>query len=146
MGLRPYFSRRTFLNWLSGLGIFAFFGCAVEDDPKKPRIVGLSNVSLLREGPNLFELERLVVFKERSELYVISLVCTHQTCLLRAPVTAGEGFFCPCHSSEFDSQGAVLKGPATEPLPHYELTVNEKGFLQANLSAKVPADWRLKLA
>ena len=43
-----------------------------------------------------------------------SMFCTHQQC---ATNIANNGFDCPCHNSRFDSDGRVVRGPATRPLP-----------------------------
>lgn len=45
-----------------------------------------------------------------------SMVCTHQGCLTEL---TSNMFFCPCHGSEFDSSGQVLRGPASRPLGQY---------------------------
>lgn len=51
----------------------------------------------------------------------VSNVCTHQGC----PVSTIEdgNILCPCHNSKFDLRGAVVQGPATEPLPAVAITV-----------------------
>jgi cytochrome b6-f complex iron-sulfur subunit len=44
-----------------------------------------------------------------------SAICTHMACQV-AP--AGKRLDCPCHGSQYDATtGAVLRGPATKPLP-----------------------------
>jgi cytochrome b6-f complex iron-sulfur subunit len=44
-----------------------------------------------------------------------SAICTHMGCQV-AP--AGKQLNCPCHGSQYDAlTGAVLRGPATKPLP-----------------------------
>jgi cytochrome b6-f complex iron-sulfur subunit len=44
-----------------------------------------------------------------------SAICTHMQCQV-AP--AGKRLDCPCHGSQYDAtNGAVLRGPATKPLP-----------------------------
>jgi Rieske Fe-S protein len=47
--------------------------------------------------------------------------CTHQGC------TVGEfknGISaCPCHGSQFDTEGKAVKGPASNPLPTYTATL-----------------------
>jgi cytochrome b6-f complex iron-sulfur subunit len=44
-----------------------------------------------------------------------SAICTHMSCQV-AP--AGKRLDCPCHGSQYDAtNGAVLRGPATKPLP-----------------------------
>jgi nitrite reductase/ring-hydroxylating ferredoxin subunit len=46
--------------------------------------------------------------------------CTHEECPLSEGELEGERVICYCHSSEFDVRsGAVLRGPATEPLRIY---------------------------
>ena len=43
-----------------------------------------------------------------------SMACTHEGCLV--DITNGQQFDCPCHGSRFDSDGLVLRDPATRPL------------------------------
>jgi cytochrome b6-f complex iron-sulfur subunit len=51
----------------------------------------------------------------------LSAKCTHQGCTV-AP--QGSTLHCPCHGSVFQAgTGAVLNGPATEPLPKVAVTV-----------------------
>ncbi|HEV2773507.1 MAG TPA: FAD-dependent oxidoreductase [Thermoleophilaceae bacterium] len=52
---------------------------------------------------------------ERGGLHAVSVRCTHLGCLLRFNA-AERSWDCPCHGSRFDVDGAVLEGPATEPL------------------------------
>jgi Rieske Fe-S protein len=48
-------------------------------------------------------------------LHAVSLRCTHLGCLLRFNA-AEHSWDCPCHGSRFAPDGAVLEGPAVEPL------------------------------
>lgn len=51
----------------------------------------------------------------------LSAKCTHQGCTV-AP--KGAVLRCPCHGSSFQpGTGAVITGPATEPLPKVDVTV-----------------------
>jgi glycine/D-amino acid oxidase-like deaminating enzyme/nitrite reductase/ring-hydroxylating ferredoxin subunit len=52
---------------------------------------------------------------EGGEAHAVSLRCTHLGCLVRFNA-AERSWDCPCHGSRFDVDGAVLEGPATEPL------------------------------
>ena len=42
------------------------------------------------------------------------MVCTHAGCL--TSITNAQRFDCPCHGSRFDGEGAVVNGPARQPL------------------------------
>jgi nitrite reductase/ring-hydroxylating ferredoxin subunit len=56
--------------------------------------------------------------------------CTHEDCPLSEGDLDGERVICHCHSSVFDVRtGAVLEGPAEEPLSVYPVRV-ENGELQ----------------
>lgn len=61
-----------------------------------------------------------VIYKTKEGYLAYSLVCTHLGCTVEED---GENFICPCHGSQFDQDGSLLKGPATKDLE--ELTVIE---------------------
>ena len=44
--------------------------------------------------------------------------CSHSGCEVKKLRTK---FECPCHGSEFDLQGIVMKGPGSEPLDTFEV-------------------------
>ena len=48
--------------------------------------------------------------------------CTHKGCTVNA--TQGK-FVCPCHGSEFDLAGHVLKGPAKSDLQTFQVSTDE---------------------
>jgi nitrite reductase/ring-hydroxylating ferredoxin subunit len=52
---------------------------------------------------------------EDGKVHAVSLRCTHLGCLLRFN-SAERSWDCPCHGSRFDVDGAVLEGPAVDPL------------------------------
>jgi Rieske Fe-S protein len=52
---------------------------------------------------------------EDGSLHAVSLRCTHMGCLVRFN-SAERSWDCPCHGSRFDVDGAVLEGPAVDPL------------------------------
>jgi Rieske Fe-S protein len=55
-----------------------------------------------------------------------SRVCTHEGCSVSWDAGA-QALICPCHGSRFDpnDDGAVLTGPAREPLPGVDVVVDE---------------------
>ena len=50
------------------------------------------------------------------------LECSHKNCQVR-PIE--RGFACPCHGSEFDKTGHVVKDPADKPLYRFEAWQDE---------------------
>ena len=74
------------------------------------------------QGALVYRDQRLALLRDGAGFYALSLVCTHLGCT----VTVSSGrLSCPCHGSEFDRQGRVLKGPADKPL--LRLKVEERG-------------------
>ena len=55
--------------------------------------------------------------------------CTHVGCSLAEGDLEGTTVVCPCHGSRFDvTSGAVLQGPAREPVRVYETRVEGGGL------------------
>jgi cytochrome b6-f complex iron-sulfur subunit len=56
--------------------------------------------------------------------YGINAVCTHLGCVV--PWNAGQNrFICPCHGSQYDNTGKVVRGPAPLSLALAHATVSE---------------------
>jgi Rieske Fe-S protein len=74
----------------------------------------------------------IVLFNHPSgEIFALSITCTHQGCEVRKGKTK---FECPCHGSQYDLSGKVLRGPASEPLTRFP--VERKGeVLEIDLGA-----------
>ncbi|MDN3030735.1 MAG: ubiquinol-cytochrome c reductase iron-sulfur subunit [Candidatus Tisiphia sp.] len=55
-------------------------------------------------------------------------ICTHLGCVPLANQGDYDGWFCPCHGSQYDSSGRVRKGPAPLNLavPQYEFISDTK--------------------
>jgi ubiquinol-cytochrome c reductase iron-sulfur subunit len=67
--------------------------------------------------------------KEHPEWLVMIGVCTHLGCVPLGqkptdPHGEFDGWFCPCHGSQYDSSGRIRKGPAPKNLeiPPYQFT------------------------
>lgn len=74
------------------------------------------------DGAFPFPAQRVAVIRKGNQLGAISLECSHLGCLVNA---VDQGFFCPCHGSEFGPLGEVYSGPAPTALPWYPLQVRQ---------------------
>ncbi|MET8608829.1 Rieske (2Fe-2S) protein [Streptomyces rubiginosohelvolus] len=74
-------------------------------------------------GGKVFAQQKVVVTQPKpGEFKAFSSTCTHQGCAVK-DVSAGT-ITCPCHNSTFDAAtGSPTGGPATQPLPAREITV-----------------------
>jgi cytochrome b6-f complex iron-sulfur subunit len=63
-----------------------------------------------------------LVHLDTGDFVAYSAICTHQGCT----VAPGNGELdCPCHGSRYDLGGAVIQGPAKEPLTPYDVHVKD---------------------
>ncbi len=76
-------------------------------------------------GALLFRDERLILMRDNSGFYALSLICTHLGCTV---TVTEDTLACPCHGSRFDRQGMVLTGPATLPLKRFKLVEQNGGI------------------
>ena len=88
------------------------------------------DLGLAAEFPISGKLIRLdipaVIYLTQNGYQAYSLVCTHLGCTVEED---GENFNCPCHGSQFDQDGNVLKGPASNRLPALKVLQTEDGKL-----------------
>ena len=69
---------------------------------------------------------RVSVARVGGKLYAFDDLCTHEACPLSSGLLTGTTLMCQCHGSQFDvTNGAVLRGPASDRLSTYE--VREEG-------------------
>jgi cytochrome b6-f complex iron-sulfur subunit len=84
------------------------------------------------------ESQRVWLVRSEAGIYALLARCTHLGC--RPNWIAEEGRFkCPCHGSNFDSEGKVLAGPAPKPLMRAAVYLTEKGELLVDRGHV--ADW-----
>lgn len=126
-------SRRSFIKGCCSSSLGLAVGCTPARK-KRARKVVVGNVNDLKSGENLFILERLMVFKEPTGLRAISLICTHQQCLVQKNQ---KGFYCPCHGAVFDPTGEPVSGPAKEALSWHPVKVREDGSLEIDLTKRI---------
>ena len=119
----PEVSRRDFFKLITtallavsgalGLGaLFRFLNYETDPPVKTEFDVGsvdqypLGSRSLIAEVP-------AALIHSANGFTALSLVCTHLGCTVGQKDT---GFTCPCHGSQYDANGNVLRGPAQKPL------------------------------
>jgi 3-phenylpropionate/trans-cinnamate dioxygenase ferredoxin subunit len=70
--------------------------------------------------------EQVCLFRHRGEIHAVSDCCTHSEFPISDGSLGPDGTLeCMWHGARFDCRtGAVLKGPAEDPLPVYEVKVD----------------------
>jgi len=68
------------------------------------------------------------VKKGHDQWLVLVGICTHLGCIPIAHQGDYDGFFCPCHGSQYDTSGRIRRGPAPANLavPPYEFLSDTK--------------------
>ena len=67
--------------------------------------------------------------KEGHDQWLVLIgICTHLGCIPLAHQGDYDGFFCPCHGSQYDTSGRIRKGPAPKnlALPPYAFLSDTK--------------------
>jgi len=82
--------------------------------------------------------QRVYLMRAAPGFFAMTAVCTHLGCLTRYEAEHNV-IFCPCHGSRFATDGAVVNGPAPQPLPRLALTV-ESGVLVVDTAVTVSRD------
>ena len=64
----------------------------------------------------------------KDEWLVLIGICTHLGCIPLAHQGAYDGWFCPCHGSQYDTSGRIRSGPAPKnlALPPYKFASDSK--------------------
>ena len=75
---------------------------------------------------NNYNYDIAIVKQKPGDYLALLLMCTHAG---QALTKAGSGFFCPLHGSRFSETGEALKGPATDPLQHLPLKIENQNLI-----------------
>lgn len=122
----------------AGYALFNVNGCAPALSVYKTTIInGDLNVPL-----NLFDKSTVQIVRPNGWFYDVAvqkntdnsytallLQCTHQENQL---TPTGSGYHCSLHGSDFDKLGNVKKGPAEQPLHHFETSIGNN-FLNIHI-------------
>jgi Rieske Fe-S protein len=64
-------------------------------------------------GGIVFRKELVAIIRQSNNIAIYSLICPHLGCTINLTEKL---FKCPCHGSEFDLNGNIIKGPANKNL------------------------------
>lgn len=150
----PEINRRTFFNWLTpgfvllGLSMSSsvyatvrFLFPKVLYEPSAEFKIG-KPTEYSSAAPNFIEDKKVFLFMQDDGIFCVSAICTHLGCTVNW-LDSESKFVCPCHGSNFDSGGGVIKGPAPGDLERYEVTLAKDGRLVINTRKIVGPDYRL---
>ena len=86
-------------------------------------------------GGKIIDAERIVITQPQSGSFkAFSAICTHEGCFVDK-VSNGT-INCPCHGSKFSiTDGAVVHGPATRPLPPIAINVEGTSIFLGNVAS-----------
>jgi cytochrome b6-f complex iron-sulfur subunit len=71
-----------------------------------------------------FRKARCIVAHHATGFLALSDECTHQKCTVTY-LPERNVIFCPCHSAQFSTTGAVLAGPAPRPLDRFVTSIQD---------------------
>ena len=90
---------------------------------KTPGGAALASVADVPAGGGVVKSGVVLIKDANGTIQAFSATCTHQGCTLSS--VSNGSINCPCHGSRFSAtDGKVLRGPATRPLPTVNVTVN----------------------
>ena len=123
--MAPRLARRHVLVGAgAAVGAGALVACAgSEDDPAAPQgeTGVLATTSEVPVGSALIVDGIVLTQPKAGEFTGFSAVCPHAGCAVSR--VDGARVLCPCHGSTFGLDGAVITGPAREPLAPAPITV-----------------------
>jgi cytochrome b6-f complex iron-sulfur subunit len=126
-------NRREFLGWVGVGGVASYlpFALAACSNKTNPPIVsttpapadGFVEVGTLTELAEKGQLsqDQILIIPSSSDpktIVAVNPTCTHTGCTVTWEKDQ-KAFVCPCHDSQFASDGKVLQGPADQPLAIY---------------------------
>lgn len=119
-------NRRTFLN--QGMTITIGLFVALWNK------ITLNQIKLGKQRKHIFPFDKnksitfiddFIIINRDNQTQVFRAHCTHLGCKINQATT--DKLVCPCHGSEYDLNGQVLKGPAYKNLNIMKSSISEDG-------------------
>ncbi len=104
-------------------GQFKEIPLRIEDTPDLKPIGGAYHLEIEDLEKNI-----LVVHVSENKYVAVDIKCTHKGCDVEYK-KEDKGFVCPCHGSEYDLSGEVVKGPSKTALQSYRVTVTDEEII-----------------
>ncbi len=135
-------TRRTFLDYLLGLGFLAWLGSVLYPIvdyfrvPKQTEATPSSVVagSIKDFSPNQGKVFRfgnkpaIFIDTPSGELRAFSAVCTHLQCTVQYRPDM-EKIYCACHGGVYDLNGRNIAGPPPRSLEEYKVTIKDNDIV-----------------
>jgi cytochrome b6-f complex iron-sulfur subunit len=142
-------TRREFLNyaWLASLGIFAAESGIVSYHFALPRLrpgqfggiipLGpLAELPPVGEAPAPFHEAKFWWIQTEQGAQALYKVCTHLGCIYDWKDVDNK-FICPCHGSQFQRDGVLIRGPAARDLDRFIIIAEDESGVEL---ARTPPD------
>jgi len=105
-------------------------------------------------GLHILAGQKVLIGRDAGGLYALTAICTHLQCNMDGDpqgnplgdpkgTILASGIQCNCHFSQYDNSGAVVTGPAVNPLRAYALALGCDGFLYVDTATVVANTKRL---
>jgi Rieske Fe-S protein len=75
--------------------------------------------------------DNLIITREGKKVYALSLVCTHQQCIVNF-FSSEDRFICPCHAAMYNPDGSKIQGPQPRGLDRYRVKLQGKTKIEVD--------------
>lgn len=129
-------TRRTFLDYLLGLGFLAWLGAVLypimdyfrvpkQTEATPSNVVAGSTKDFNRNQGKVFRFGNepaIIIDTPSGELRAFSAVCSHLQCTVQYRPDM-QKIYCACHGGVYDLNGRNIAGPPPRPLQEYKVAV-----------------------
>lgn len=108
-------SRKTFLKQFMWILALPYLALIILMDRKVRKVSTPGKISIPRpEADGITFYDRIILIKNKGRLHIFSNRCPHLGCKINK--IENEKLVCPCHGSEFNFEGKLIKGPSRKGL------------------------------